>query len=386
VSEPEVVVVCSNVSNNCLGRALLLAALIKPFAPVRVAGVNMIRGDLWAPASGFEIEVEAREMLHVFQYPAGVRWLRERLTGAKVVVSKPLYTSLGMARAAGVSDDRMLLDVDDWEVGLFGGASWSRQWWDFVRPHKLNSFKSTLRLDATIARCPHRTVSNSWLQQRYGGVLLPHVRDTSALQPDAAAREAARAELDMAGRFWVGFVGTIRQHKGVDVLLSAVSRLGDDVGLYLAGIDAGDPYTQRLLERARAELPAARLRLVPTFDFRRLGYWLSAADVLSIPSRASEAATGQIPAKLFDALAMGIPAIVSDLNDMAGIVEGAGLVVPAGDVEALAAAVGRLQRDEALRHECGRLARERAVARYSYASASARLEQLLSKVPVAIPV
>src|SRR5262249_22111300 len=156
-----------------------------------------------------------------------------------------------------------------------------------------------------------RVVSNTWLQQRYGGELLPHVRNTDRLKPDAAARAAARAELELGERFWVGFVGTIRKHKGVDDLLSAVASLDDGIGLYLAGVDESDAYTARLLERARAELPEARLRVVPTFDFARLGYWLGAADVLCIPSRASDGAEGQIPAKLFDAMAVGVPTIAS---------------------------------------------------------------------------
>jgi hypothetical protein len=95
------------VSNNCLGRALLLADLIKPYAAVRVVGTNLIRGGIWAPAAGFDVEVEAFEMLNAVQYPSAKRWLRSRLLGSKVVVSKPLQTSLGLTRAAGVADDRM---------------------------------------------------------------------------------------------------------------------------------------------------------------------------------------------------------------------------------------------------------------------------------------
>jgi glycosyltransferase involved in cell wall biosynthesis len=378
-------VVCSSVSNNCLGRALLLADLIKPYAAVRVVGTNLIRGGIWAPAAGFDVEVEAFEMLNAVQYPSAKRWLRSRLLGSKVVVSKPLQTSLGLTRAAGVADDRMLLDVDDWEVGLYSGTSKLRQVWDLLRPSKLNSFPTTLSLDQTIMRCPQRTVSNSWLQQRYGGVLLPHVRDTDVLKPDAAAREAARAELDMSGRFWVGFVGTLRAHKGVEDLLSAVARLDSDVGLYLAGIDESDDYTQQLLTRVRDSLPAERLRLVKAFDFRRLSYWLGAADMLSIPSRALEAAAGQIPAKLFDAMAMGMPVVVTSVNDMPRILEGAGLVIAPGDVDALAAAIVRYKDDPVFCRSSGEAARARAVAHYSYRSAARSLLRTLEAVPVFAP-
>jgi glycosyltransferase involved in cell wall biosynthesis len=207
------------------------------------------------------------------------------------------------------------------------------------------------------------------------------VRDTDVLKPDAALRATARAELDMERRFWVGFVGTVRPHKGVADLLAAVKLLGDDVGLYLAGLDEADDYTRKLLASVRAELPEGRLRLVPTFDFRRLPYFLGAADVLCIPSRASDAASGQIPAKLFDALAMGMPVVVSALNDMPQIVGDAGQVFPAGDVLALVTAIKRYRDDPAFREACGGAARTRAVTQYSYRSASRQLERALSALP-----
>jgi glycosyltransferase involved in cell wall biosynthesis len=380
-----VTVVCSNLSNNCLGRALLLADLAKPLAEVKVVGANLTRGDIWAPAAGFDVSIEAFELLNAFQYPRAKRWLRSKLRGSKVVVSKPLQTSLGLTRAAGVGDEQMLLDVDDWEQGLFSGTHKLRQVWDLVRPDKVNSFPTTVRLDATVTRCPQRTVSNSWLQDRFGGALLPHVRDTDVLQPNPAARQAARAELDMSGRFWVGFVGTLRAHKGAEDLLAAVARLEANVGLYLAGIDERDGYTAQMVAQVRQVLPAERVRLVKTFDFKQLSYWLGAADMLAIPSRASEAAAGQIPAKLFDAMAMGIPVVVSAINDMPKILDRSGQVITPGDVDALVAAIRRYRDDPQFRRQCGEQARARAISHYSYASARQTLAAALAAVPVFNP-
>lgn len=385
MSSVEVVIVCSNVSNNCLGRALLLADLAKPFANVRVAGVNLTREPIWPPSSGFDVQIDPIEVRNMFQYPSAARWLRQKLAGAKVVVSKPMQTSLGLTRQAGVDKSHLLLDVDDWEVGLFSGTSRARQLWELINPGRVNSFPSTQRLDRAITSYPHRTVSNSWLQGRFGGLLLPHVRDTNVLKPDPVAREAARAELDMAGRFWVGFVGTPRKHKGVEVLLEAVQRLDAGFGLYLAGVDETDAYAQKLLARVRVDLPPERLRVVKTFDFRRLGYFLSAADVLAIPSQASEAAAGQIPAKLFDALAVGVPVVVTAINDMPSIVADTGQIVPPGDVVALESAIRRYRDDPAFHRSCGEAARARAVAHYSYASARQLLEQALSVIPSFAP-
>jgi glycosyltransferase involved in cell wall biosynthesis len=50
-----------------------------------------------------------------------------------------------------------------------------------------------------------------------------------------------------------------------------------------------------------------------------------------------QATVGQIPAKLFDAMAMAKPIVATDVNDFAGILDGCGLVVKPGMPEEPAA-------------------------------------------------
>ncbi len=382
-----VVIVCSNVGNNCMGRALLLGALLarRGDLEVNVVGVNL-GSDVWPPSAGFGVPIASRRLSNALQYPAAARWLRSQLLGARVIVSKPMFTSLGLTRLAGVADDHLLLDIDDWEVGLFRTPGRLKNVWDWVRPGKLNSFWSTHLLDRSVARCPHRIVSNRWLEARFGGTLLPHVRDTTQLRPDAEARNATRTRLRMGNRFWVGYVGTIRKHKGVNDLLEAVLELGEGFGLYLAGVDESHAYAADLVARARAELGPERLRLVNEFPFDQLGSWLSAADVLCMPSRDDEAAIGQIPAKLFDAMAMGLPILATSISDMPEILgDGAGIIVPPAAPGAIADAIRSLAGDAQRQQRFGARARQKAVDRYSYVAAADLLWEVLSQVPVALP-
>ena len=343
-------------------------------------------GTVWRPASGFGIAVRDLRVTHAFKYPIAVRWLRRQLAGAQVIVSKPLFTSLGLTRLAGLRNDQFILDIDDWEVGLYRSSGSTGRLWDFIRPTSLNSFLSVDRLDRTIEHCLLRTVSNRWLADRYGGVIIPHVRDTQALARDPAARAATRKRLKMDGGFWVGYVGTIRKHKGVGDLIAAVGRLPPNVGLYLAGVDASDSMASDVVARARGELGEERLRVVHQFPFDELRLWLSAADVLCIPSRYEDGSVGQIPAKLFDAMAMGLPVVASAINDIPEILDhDAGLVVPPGEPVALAAAIERLLADRSLGERLGSSARARAEERYSYQAGGRELRRLLSALPVAIP-
>jgi glycosyltransferase involved in cell wall biosynthesis len=375
-----VVVVCSNLSGNCLGRALLLAELVPDEIEARVVGVQL-KPEIWKPAAGFRRKVVGRFIENVAEYPAAARWLSTELRGARVVVSKPLYMSLGLTLRAGVSADDLLLDIDDWEVGLYSGKSLWQNVKDFVRPGRLNSFWSISLMDRKIEGCPRRLVSNAWLAKRYGGRILPHVRDTERLDPALVDRRRVRDELGMHGRFWVGFVGTMRAHKGNRELVEAVERAGSDVGLFVAGVNEDDRFASDVLNHARSVLGEERFRAVPQFPFDQLPKWLAAPDVIALPSLVSDASAGQIPAKLFDAMAMAKPVIATSVNDAAEILGGSGVLVPPGDVSALTAAIESLRDDEAKRHELGRLARARAEERFSYRSGRDTLMTELEDIP-----
>ena len=95
---------------------------------------------------------------------------------------------------------------------------------------------------------------------------------------------------------------------------------------------------------------------------------LAALDLIAIPSRDVPGAWGQIPAKLFDAMAMAKPVVVTDINDMAHVLGEGGRVVPPGDPAALRAALQDLARDPARARALGLAGRERLVERFSYAA------------------
>jgi glycosyltransferase involved in cell wall biosynthesis len=363
---PPVAVICPNLSSNALGRALLLAELVASHTSVRVLGVR--RGDaIWAPARNSPIRIEEFALSREARYsPAPARWLRSKLHHDLVLVSKPVPHSLGLALAAGVRPRQMVVDIDDWESGFFQGAanessSHARFLWarfrSYGRRFGMNSFVLTRALEEIARRVPHRIVSNRWLQQRFGGELLYHVRDADTLHPQPATAPAAE-------RPWVAFVGTPRTHKGLEVLLEAMElqRGQNAAGLLLMGAPASHP----LLDRARARLGEHRFSCMPEFPLAELPARLARADIIAIPSLDVPAAWGQIPAKLFDALAMGKPVVVSDVNDMREIVEGCGIAVPAGDARALAGAIARLAASPELRADLGAAARARFLERFTY--------------------
>ena len=81
------------------------------------------------------------------------------------------------------------------------------------------------------------------------------------------------------------------------------------------------------------------------------------------------------PVSLLEALANGLPCVVTDVGDNRAVLTGTpGILVGAGDTEALAAALRAMIDDPDLRLRCAAPARARALERYG---ANAWVERLL---------
>lgn len=164
----------------------------------------------------------------------------------------------------------------------------------------------------------------------------------------AADRAAARRRLGLApDALALLFFGLIRPYKGVEVLLEAVAQMPREAGVVL--VLAGEPWggcAAAVRERVRrpdlAGRVIARLGWVPEGE---VGDLFAAADAAVLPYRD---ATGSAVAA--QALAAGLPVVASAVGGLAETVRDGdnGLLVPAGDAAALAAALGRLA-DVALR-------------------------------------
>jgi glycosyltransferase involved in cell wall biosynthesis len=155
------------------------------------------------------------------------------------------------------------------------------------------------------------------------------------------------------------FVGRVVPIKRLDRLIRAIKNareLGAPVHLAIVGDGEIRPSLERLVADGgladAVHFLGYRRELAPVF---------AAAD-LAVLSSANEGT----PVSLIEAGAAGVPAVATDVGGVAEVVTPeTGVVVPACDEEALAAALGRLSGDERLRTRLGAAARERTLDRYS---------------------
>jgi glycosyltransferase involved in cell wall biosynthesis len=368
-------ILCFDLAGNAAGRAFLLARLLEPLGAVEVVGPCYGDG-IWKPVASEGIACRAVPGGKLPSFAASLPALLRLADGDLVYASKPRLASAGIGYLKRLGARKpLLLDVDDWEVGFFlrGGF-----WGTVGRVLNVANPKGlpwTWLMERLISAADAITVASRFLERRFGGTLIPHVRDTEVWKPDCADPAEARRRLGAEKERVVMFLGTPRGYKGVEDLCRAVSRLGrPDLLLALVGTDPGSATGRDLAERYPG------IRLVERIPFADVPRYLVAADVVVVPQRDTPDTRGQTPAKLFDAMALGRPIVSTRVSMIPEILDGCGVLVPPGDVTALAESIGHLLDYPAEAAALGMRARARCVAEYSFAAARSRLFPLVERV------
>lgn len=175
-----------------------------------------------------------------------------------------------------------------------------------------------------------------------------------------ATRERLRAEWGVGSSDVLALaIGRFAPVKNYDGMLRAVAAARAEapaLRLAILGTGAGEETARRL---------AAELGIADAVTF--LGFRRDVADCLSAADFFLNAShTEALPVSLLEAMAAGIPTVAPRIGGLADALgePPAGLLVPAGETRALAAALVRITTDAALRAELGDLARVHA-ARFS---------------------
>jgi len=152
------------------------------------------------------------------------------------------------------------------------------------------------------------------------------------------------------------------EEKGVDLLLRAAAGLPGVWRVYVLG--AG-PERQALEDLAHELSLADRVVFDAPIPSTQVPAYLSELDVVVLPSRTRPHWKEQFGRALVEAMACGVPVIGSTCGEIPHVIGDAGLIFPEGDVDALRAALLRLQRDDELRRDLAMRGRARVLAHYT---------------------
>lgn len=201
------------------------------------------------------------------------------------------------------------------------------------------------------------------------------------------SRQECKSRLGLAGKFVIGFCGSLKPWHGVDVLVDAFSRLaggtaaltrcaGVDQPIHLLIVGTGSNESKIREQVIRLNL-TDKVTLTGARPHQAVPELLCAMDVAVAPFRSVDGFYFS-PIKLFEYMAAGTCVVASKLGQITEIIEEGhtGLLCPPDDADALADTIRRVQTSSTLRERIGKAART-AQRQYTWEHAARRTMEVV---------
>lgn len=337
----------------------------RPVQTERAPGLTVHR--LWVATSPRKTQARRIAFYGTFAAAAAVAVITIRRHTVAFITSPPLPAAYAAAVAAHRQGTPFVLDVRD----LWPAAAEALG--ELSNPHAL---RLLLRAETWLYRHAAAVTATTRPFCRHidavAGAAVSHHVPNGALDSLLAQDPAPRRP---DGRFVLGYAGNLGIAQGLGIVLDAAALLrGKPVRFKLVG--DGPLANQLRQERDRRRLESVEFQ--PGVPVARVGEVLRSFDALLVPLRANSLLDDFIPSKLYDAMAVGRPAIVAAAGEAAALTRetGCGLVVSPEDGDALAAAIMRLAEAPPLAHRLGAAGR-RVAPEHVRSRQVQRLEQIL---------
>ncbi len=222
-----------------------------------------------------------------------------------------------------------------------------------------------------VPRCDGLVVADDQLLERFRGrnsrvVVAPNYPPADIFTaPTATARDE------------IVYVGGISPVRGAFVMLDAMARVRERFpGMRLAMIGPIHAEKEEIGRRARA-LGEGAATIEPPVSYEDLPGRIAGAKVGLALLQRNRKFLINVPTKIFDYMAEGVPYVASDFPHLAKLVgQTGGRLVDPSDVEAAAEAVIALLADDRMREETGRRGRKAFEEKFNWQKRSAELVEL----------
>jgi glycosyltransferase involved in cell wall biosynthesis len=264
----------------------------------------------------------------------------------------------------------IVLDIEDWELASYlmqrnSGARWKvfnrYMLHGWKRPNDLKYLYLTEKL---IPLSDAIFVSSNFLKKRYGGAKLYHGVDTEVFNPKGMHKQHLRKKWHLpCDRKIVLFAGTPRPHKGLDDLIRALNIIDSNGKVNLLIVGGGiegsiAPDLHELTKKRTIHLGYQPHALMPEI--------LHLSDLVVLPQKDTLISRAQVPAKVFEAMAMAKPIISTAMSDLPEILKDCGIIIEPGNIEDLAENIKYILESPHTSHTMGKKARRKCIESYSY--------------------
>jgi colanic acid biosynthesis glycosyl transferase WcaI len=348
-------------------------------------GVRLLR--VWLATSPRRTLLNRLATFVTFTFCASWRLLREPHAAAWFAVLQPLSVAVTLPLLARVKGSRLVFNLQDLhpdaqiKLGLIRNALliWALRGLErFAYRHcdVVTAISAAFRAHVV----KHAGFDTATIASRTA--VIGNWVDIERIHPDMlSGRRFREAQGLNAANFVVLWAGTIGHVAGAEIVVEAAQRLNSDPRIQFLVV--GDGPQRATMEHRAAELELTNIRFLgfqPEADL--LGVQNS-ADV-SIVTLAPTLAEVSVPSKVLAYLAAGRPVVASVPSDSetASLLSrsGAGMVIDAGDADALAQAIRLLAADASLVQVMGEAGRHHAVTELSRQAAVQRYDALFRRL------
>lgn len=315
--KPKVTLIVHDLSINPIVRAYpFYLALKKLGYDVEIVGFLIRKNEIYPPykrKASFKTVVVKNPGL--WEYLKGLPKLLSLIEGDIIYAFKPRMTSYfpGLIKSFFGLRKPLLLDAEDDELYFEYSGPLNFLYLFFVRGWLFpNAHKYLLILHLFLFPTPKKTVVSSKLKKRYGGDIILHGPDESIFDPKLYDKSSCRKKFLIENdKKVILFAGVPHDHKGIDIIIEALSKINEDDFLFVC---AG-PKNHTNFKYAKEKL-GNKCRLLGNVPNEKMPELLAASDIVPILQKETKFTESQMPAKLFEAMAMEKIIIATDVSDI----------------------------------------------------------------------
>ncbi|MFK5688187.1 glycosyltransferase family 4 protein [Ornithinimicrobium sp. LYQ92] len=212
-------------------------------------------------------------------------------------------------------------------------------------------------------------------------LVVPNGVDTEAIRPRPRRADLVERH-GLAGTFTFGYVSNLdHPREGQELLVEAVRLLRDRGVAATAVVVGGGDRREELEELAQQRGVAGQVVFTGAVPHEEVGDHYALLDVFVVPRTDERAARLVTPLKPYEAMATGLPVVVSDLPALREIIgdDERGLAFPPGDAHALADVLDALRQDPGRRRQLADAGREWVRTRRTWQALAARYDEVYAR-------
>ncbi len=390
MSTPRISFLVPDVASPTVGAAIRLAECMGPHFETEIVGPDFGHGvcSMYRHAADFRV-VPCPRLYRFPDYFWESRALAEAVTGDVIVAAKAFASTVPIAlRERRRRGAKVIVYLDEWDGALYQQLSrWEKSvsWLKNIH-HPLEENYNPW-VERLIPQADHVISTTTFLQQRFGGSIVPLGVDCDVFRPQPSEIVVARKkELGLSDHRLLVFGGVVRPHKGVEGVLDALCLIGDpNTGLLVVG--PRTDYLQSLMDCPKyapfvhcVGAPSGDKSTVNEDVHDHMPEYLATGDILLVPLADTLLAQSQMPCKVFEAMAMAKPIIATSVSDLPLVLEACGWVVSPGDPQVMADTIRYVLQNPEEGLQKGLAAREKCQKRYSKQETERMLVEIISHV------